>query len=313
MAAIEVPHTFEYRGGQLNAAPVLEVENVTNWKKRNTNNVKDSKFSSLFGKLKYKENLIDSIYETEKSESLVSATPLSAAFIFTSIVHDFQDSPDDEEDTRSSHEFINTKATDQTECHKCGKKAHFTRDCWSKASVSSYQSPFQPKPLTSSQHKPELRPTKDFKAKYNKVKAKLALLSSSASASKAASVKNKGLIAKAYEWDEEEVSSYDNEMVEVKVLMALVEENDAISKEGAKNGEWLMVSGKAQDTIPIPNPPLPIPSVVTLAPQDRWSQEKHIKLVNIIGNPRAGKLTRAMAKELGADSAHECLFIDFLS
>nr|GFA80515.1 hypothetical protein [Tanacetum cinerariifolium] len=60
-----------------------------------------------------------------------------------------------------------------------------------------------------------LRPTKDFKAKYNKVKAKLALLSSSASASKASMVKNKGLIAKAYEWDEEEVSSDDNEIVEL--------------------------------------------------------------------------------------------------
>ncbi|GJY95259.1 hypothetical protein Tco_0511620 [Tanacetum coccineum] len=34
MAAVEVPQTLEYRGGQLNAAPVLEVENFTNWKKR---------------------------------------------------------------------------------------------------------------------------------------------------------------------------------------------------------------------------------------------------------------------------------------
>ncbi|GJV54999.1 hypothetical protein Tco_1456004 [Tanacetum coccineum] len=68
-----------------------------------------------------------------------------------------------------------------------------------------------------------------------------------------------------------------------------------------------------QDTIPIPNPPLPIPSMVTLAPQDRWSQDKHIELVNIIGNPRAGMLTRAMAKELSAALAHECLFVDFLS
>ncbi|GKA88139.1 hypothetical protein Tco_0809903, partial [Tanacetum coccineum] len=33
MAAVEVPQTLEYRGGQLNAAPVLEVENFTNWKK----------------------------------------------------------------------------------------------------------------------------------------------------------------------------------------------------------------------------------------------------------------------------------------
>ncbi|GJX62420.1 retrovirus-related pol polyprotein from transposon TNT 1-94 [Tanacetum coccineum] len=178
---------------------------------------------------------------------------------------DFQDRPDDEDDTRSSHEYLNDlekeyqarallakskrffkkgtqrfsseKATDETKCHKCGKKGHFARDCWSKVLVPSYQSPFHPKPLSSSQHKPELRPTKDFEAKYNKVKAKLALLSLSTLASKAVTVKNKGLIAEACEWDEEEVSSDDNEMGEVKVLMALAEENDAVSKEGAKNSE----------------------------------------------------------------------------
>ncbi|GKF07454.1 retrovirus-related pol polyprotein from transposon TNT 1-94, partial [Tanacetum coccineum] len=33
--------------------------------------------------------------------------------------------------------------------------------------------------------------------------------------------------------------------------------------------------------------------------------DKHIELVNIIGNPGAGMLTRAMAKELSAASAHE--------
>ncbi|GKA69815.1 hypothetical protein Tco_0775879, partial [Tanacetum coccineum] len=190
---------------------------------RNTNHVKDSELASLFGKLKYEENLIDSIYETEKNKCLVSATPLSTAFFSTSIVQEFQDNPDDEEDTRRSHEYLNdleeeyqardllakskrffkkgtqrfrsAKATDQTECHKCRKK--------------------------------ELRPTKDFEAKYNKVKAKLALLSSSASASKASTVKNKSLIAEAYEWDKEEVSSDDNEMVEVKVHTLLeMEDND---------------------------------------------------------------------------------------
>ncbi|GKB33697.1 hypothetical protein Tco_0873098 [Tanacetum coccineum] len=74
---------------------------------RNTNHVKDSELASLFGKLKYEENLIDSIYETKKNKSLVSTTPLSTAFISTSNVQDFQDSLDDEEDTRSSHEYLN--------------------------------------------------------------------------------------------------------------------------------------------------------------------------------------------------------------
>ncbi|GKA62630.1 hypothetical protein Tco_0762149 [Tanacetum coccineum] len=150
---------------------------------RNTNHVKDSELASLFGKLKYEENLIDSIYETENKKSLVSATTLAIAFFSTFIVHDFQDNPDDEEDRRRIK---------------------------------------------------KLRPSKDFEAKYNKVKAKQALLSSSASATKASMVKNKGLIAEAYEWDEEEVSSYENEMVEVKVLMALAEDNDVVSKEGVR-------------------------------------------------------------------------------
>ncbi|GKA29047.1 retrovirus-related pol polyprotein from transposon TNT 1-94 [Tanacetum coccineum] len=162
---------------------------------------------------------------------------------------DFQDSPDDEEDIRSSHEYLNDLKEEYQTRALLDKKGHFARDCWSKALVPLYQSPFQPKPLNSSQHKPELRPTKDFKAKYNKVKAKLALLSLSASASKAVTVKNKGLIAEAYEWDEEEVSSDDNKMVEVKVLMALAEENDAVSKEGTRNEQRNNLLSKHRDLV----------------------------------------------------------------
>ncbi|GJW35728.1 retrovirus-related pol polyprotein from transposon TNT 1-94 [Tanacetum coccineum] len=47
--------------------------------------------------------------------------------------------------------------------------------------------------------------------------------------------------------------------------------------------------------------------------QDRWSQNQHIELVNIIGDPGKGMLTRSMAVKLTTASANECLFADFLS
>ncbi|GJT35054.1 hypothetical protein Tco_0925473 [Tanacetum coccineum] len=210
---------------------------------RNANHVKVYELAYLFGKLKYEESLIDIIYETDKSKSLISATPLSTAFLSTSIVQYFQDIPDDEEDTRSSHKYLNdleedyqarallakskrflkkgtqrfsnSKATDQIECHK---KGHFTRDCWSNTSVPSYQSPFQSKLLLSSKNK--LKPS-------------------------SSSGKNKGLIAETYDWDDEEVSSDENEVTEVKALMALSdEERVSVGKESAINGDWAKISMK---------------------------------------------------------------------
>nr|GEV15439.1 hypothetical protein [Tanacetum cinerariifolium] len=50
-----------------------------------------------------------------------------------------------------------------------------------------------------------------------------------------------------------------------------------------------------------------------LAPQDRWSRDQHIELVNIIGNPGKGMLTRSMVAKLTVASASKCLFADFLS
>ncbi|GJZ16119.1 retrovirus-related pol polyprotein from transposon TNT 1-94 [Tanacetum coccineum] len=116
------------------------------------------------------------------------------------VLEDFQDSPNDEEDTRSSHEYLNDLEEEYQERFLLANSKRF----------------FKKGTQSSPQHKPKLRPTKDFEAKYNKVKAKLALL--------------------------KEVSSDDNEMVEVKVLMALPEDNDVVSKEGARNGEWVKIS-----------------------------------------------------------------------
>ncbi|GJZ87934.1 hypothetical protein Tco_0659716 [Tanacetum coccineum] len=98
---------------------------------------------------------------------------MSTAFFSTSIVQDFQDNPDDEEDTRNSQEYMN-----------------------------------------------------DLEEEYQ---------------ARAFLAKSKRFFKK----DEEEVSSNDNEVPEVKALMALAnEERVSVSKESARNGEWIKISMK---------------------------------------------------------------------
>nr|GEX54938.1 hypothetical protein [Tanacetum cinerariifolium] len=51
----------------------------------------------------------------------------------------------------------------------------------------------------------------------------------------------------------------------------------------------------------------------TPVPQDKWLKEKDIELVNIIGEPLASITTRSRAKDFDVASAHECLYVNFLS
>ncbi|GJY30119.1 retrovirus-related pol polyprotein from transposon TNT 1-94 [Tanacetum coccineum] len=51
----------------------------------------------------------------------------------------------------------------------------------------------------------------------------------------------------------------------------------------------------------------------TLVPQDKLSRDKHILLVNILGKPQAGVTTKSRVRDYEAVSAHECLYVNFLS
>ncbi|GKB83546.1 retrovirus-related pol polyprotein from transposon TNT 1-94 [Tanacetum coccineum] len=52
---------------------------------------------------------------------------------------------------------------------------------------------------------------------------------------------------------------------------------------------------------------------VIIEPINRWSREKHIELVNIIGEPLAGITTRSRIRDSDAALASECLYVNFLS
>nr|GEU89188.1 zf-CCHC domain-containing protein/DUF4219 domain-containing protein/UBN2 domain-containing protein [Tanacetum cinerariifolium] len=271
MAAVKVPQTLEYRAGQLNAAPVLEVK-ILQIRKRADQRKPKAQWTADERKAanldQHRKSLIMSVLPDDQMNSVINFLTIKSTWDDLILYHERpsdvkesrvmdlklcyntfkfkEDSPNDEEDTRNSHEYLNdlekeyqakallakskrffqkdtkrfssANATDQTECHKCGKKGHFASDCWT---------------------------TKDFEAKYNKVKAKLALLSSSASAPSSFSSKNKVLIAESHDWDKEEVS-LDDEETKVKALMVLTdEERISVGKESARNSEWSKITIKS--------------------------------------------------------------------
>nr|GFA90337.1 hypothetical protein [Tanacetum cinerariifolium] len=53
--------------------------------------------------------------------------------------------------------------------------------------------------------------------------------------------------------------------------------------------------------------------IQTSVPQDRWSRENYIELVNIIGEPLTGITTRTRVRDSDATLSHECLYVNFLS
>ncbi|GJU21821.1 retrovirus-related pol polyprotein from transposon TNT 1-94, partial [Tanacetum coccineum] len=163
---------------------------------------------------------------------------------------------------KRKNKFSSQKENEDTECYKCGEKGHFARNCFSKMSKPSYKSSvlnfssvskvfqpkFTPKLIQSSQHtqssQSEPKFQKDYKAEYKKLKAKLALLMASPSTSqspKPFQSKNKGLVAEMFDWDKEEVFD-DEEMTQVKVLMALADDELAVGKNHACNGEWIDIT-----------------------------------------------------------------------
>ncbi|GJX31627.1 retrovirus-related pol polyprotein from transposon TNT 1-94 [Tanacetum coccineum] len=182
-------------------------------------------------------------------------------------VADFQENSDDEVDERTSEEYLRDldieyherallanskrfikrrnnfsgqKANENIECYKCGNKGHFARDYFSNNVETFYKSPvnnyssvskgFQPRftlkliqSSSNSNNQADQKFQKDYKAEYKKMKAKLALLETKVS-------------------DEEEVT-------QVKVLMALADDELTVGKSHARNGEWVDITMRKVNTL----------------------------------------------------------------
>ncbi|GJW68739.1 hypothetical protein Tco_0123163 [Tanacetum coccineum] len=205
---------------------------------RNINHVKD--------KLKYEENLKDSIYETENNKSLVSATPLSTAFLSSFIVQDFQDSPDDEEDTRSSQEYLNdlenTNHVKESELASLFGKLKYKENL-----INSIYNTNQEKTLVHATPLSIAFFSSSIVQDFQDIPDNEEDTRSSLAVQKHLTKLNATNVARK---DKEEVSSDDYDVTEVKALMALAdEERVSVGKESVRNGEWIKISMKKVHTL----------------------------------------------------------------
>ncbi|GJY69799.1 hypothetical protein Tco_0472781 [Tanacetum coccineum] len=117
-----------------------------------------------------------------------------------------------------------------------------------------FQPKFTPKLIQSSsnsnsQADPKFQ--KDYKAEYKKMKVKLALLEASPSSSqnpKTFQPKNKGLVAETFDWDGEEVSD-EEEVTQVKVPMAIANDELTVGKSHARNSKWVNITIRKVNTL----------------------------------------------------------------
>ncbi|GJX94418.1 hypothetical protein Tco_0349004, partial [Tanacetum coccineum] len=163
--------------------------------------------ADIYGRFVYEDNLIHRRSPKTKKALITtpSNSPISTAFFSNNIVQDFQENFDEEEDVRTSEKYLKDLDLD-------------------------------------SQNEPKIK--KDYKTEYKKIKGKLALLEASPSTSQSSKTfqsKNKCLVVETFDWDEEEVSD-DEDMTQVKALMALADDELSVGKNNARNGKWIGIT-----------------------------------------------------------------------
>ncbi|GJY11510.1 hypothetical protein Tco_0379695 [Tanacetum coccineum] len=197
------------------------------------------RLADIYGRFIYEDNLIQRRYSDTKKSLITTplSTAISTTFFSNNVIQDFQETSDDEVDESSSEEYLRDLDIEyQERAHLANSKCFIKKE-------------------TISQVKKQMKilnvTNVATKAEYKKMKAKLELLEASPSNSqnlKTFQPKNKGLVAKTFDCDEEEVSN-EEEVTQVKVLMALADDELTVRKIHARNGEWVDITIRKVNTL----------------------------------------------------------------
>nr|GEU42067.1 retrovirus-related Pol polyprotein from transposon TNT 1-94 [Tanacetum cinerariifolium] len=238
MAAVnDVPQLVDKKGGSHAAiAPKLEPGKFNKWKKR---------MLCYLARMEpyYLKCIKDGPFQPKTAEDDVMKSVISCVSVketWTDLVHSFEGPSDTKEnmimDLKLEYQTFRAKSTEslsQTYTHYKTLLNELANDGvnLSKHEINvGFINSLNEKWLTFSQGLRNANHTqtldladiyKDYKTKYKKIKAKLALREASSSNPqnpKTFQLKNKGLVAKIFDWDEEEVSE-DEEVTQVKILI----------------------------------------------------------------------------------------------
>ncbi|GJX14724.1 retrovirus-related pol polyprotein from transposon TNT 1-94, partial [Tanacetum coccineum] len=224
---------------------------------RNANHTQTLDLADIYGRFVYEDNLIQRRYSDTKKALITtpSSTLISTTFFSNNVIQDFQENSDDEVDERTSEEYLrdldieyherallenskrfikrrnnfsSQKANENTKCYKCGNKGHFARDYYSKTSEPPYKSPVNNYSSMSKGFQPKFTP-KLIQSFSNSI---IKLIQ----------------ITETFDWDEEKVSD-EEEVTQVKVLMALAGDELTVRKSHACNGEWVDITMRKVNTL----------------------------------------------------------------
>ncbi|GKC27951.1 retrovirus-related pol polyprotein from transposon TNT 1-94, partial [Tanacetum coccineum] len=213
----DLVHSFEGPSDtKENMITDLKLESQTFRGLRNANNTQTFDRADVYERFVYKDNLIQRRYSDTKKALITtpSSTPISTAFFCNNFIQDFQENSNDEVDERTSKEYL--KYLD-IEYHERALLANSKRFIKRRNNFSGQR---QMKILNVTN----------------------------------VATKNKGLVAKTFNWDEEEVSDEEEvfdeeEVTQVKVLMALADDELTVGKSHARNGEWVDITMRKVNTL----------------------------------------------------------------